>query len=104
MLQYIISFAISLVLFLAIQYYFTNYSSQENTQFFNNGYNKYYIFAALFLLINTILHLYFNDAFVSTVSTGDSAEVKTDTNLKNFESDFINNIKDQEVDIGLAPF
>lgn len=104
MLQYIISFGISLVVFLAIQYYFNNYSSQENNHFFNNGYNKYYIFIALFVLINAIMHFYFNDKFDSILSSSSESSVKPDTNLKSFEDSFINTIKDQEVEVGLAPF
>ena len=103
MLQYIISFAISLVIFLAIQYYFNNYSSLENNQFFNNGYNKYYIFIALFILMNAIMHFYFENANL-TILSSEVSEVKPEINLKNFENDFINNIKGQEVDVGLAPF
>lgn len=103
MLQYIISFGISLVVFLAIQYYFNNYSSEENNNLFNNGNNKYYIFIALFILINVIMYFYFNDKFQGIISSSES-EIKPETNLKEFESSFINTIKNQEVDVGLAPF
>ena len=111
MLQYIVSVGISVLIFIAIQYYFNNYSSAEHKEFFNNGYNKYYIFVALLIIINSIMYLYFNNSFMdiinksardlSAIGGSNTEEV---TNLKTFENEFINNIKNQEVDVGLAPF
>ncbi len=102
MFQYIVSFAISIVIFLAIQYYFNNYNSYENKNFFNN--NKYYIFIALFILINSIMYFYFNNSFIDIVGSNNINNINPDTDLKEFENNFVNNIKNQEVDVGVAPF
>jgi hypothetical protein len=113
MFQYIASFVICSIIFFAIQYYFNNFSSTENNQFFNNGYNRYYIFIALFILINTIMHMYFKNSFSDIVEKGkntieniggSSSNVNGGTNLKVFENEFINTIKNQEIEVGLAPF
>ena len=108
MFQYIVSLVISVVIYLAIQYYFNNYSSLENKEFFYNGYNKYYIFITLFIIINTIMYFYFNNSFLEIINKSESSVSNVSnvggSDLKSFENNFVNNIKNQEVDVGLAPF
>ena len=123
---YIYSLGITIVVFYIIVYYINNYGTEEQKNKLNYPNNKIYLFCfvglfifGLFYLYNSNKNLNLGTATAPTATaptaTTPTATVNTDTiggrstnidksSLKSFEADFINSIKDQEVDVGDVPF
>ena len=121
MINYVYAFICSVIFYVLIQYYINNYSSDDQKQVLNFGNNKILLFIGILLLFEGVLYLYtsnilktFNtsNAFSmvgangtsNTVSLSGASITPDKISMEDFETSFINSIKNQEVDVGVVPF
>jgi len=120
MINYVYAFICSVIFYVLIQYYVNNYCSDDQKYLFNSGYNKIILFIVILILFEGLLYLYTSDilktfiTFSSSISGGASTPSNasklisssntSDISLEDFETTFINSIKNQEVDVGVVPF
>ena len=120
MINYVYAFICAVIFYVLIQYYVNNYCSDDQKYLFNSGYNKIILFIGILILFEGVLYLYTSDILktldASSVSmSGDastpfttsklsSSSNTSDISLEDFESTFINSIKNKEVDVGVVPF
>jgi len=108
MFNYILTAVISCVLFLIVQYYINNYASETQKNTFNSGSNKIFIFGGLISIVSICVYFY-NSNISTIININDSGtsilkSVTDKESLQQFETEFINSIKNQEVDVGITPF
>lgn len=110
MIYYIYAVFISIVLFLIIQYYVNTYGTENQKQILNRGNNKTYLCVGFALLCTGSVYIYksniltnINSTTSSSISLINDSPMSTES-LKVFESEFINSIKNQEVEVGDVPF
>ena len=110
MFNYILTAVISCVLFLIVQYYINNYTSETNKNTFNSGNNKIFIFGGLIAITSVCVYFYTSnmpnmpDLVNSNGSSNILKSVTDKESLQQFETEFISSIKNQEVDVGITPF
>ena len=108
MFNYILTVVISCLLFLVVQYYINNYASETQKHTFNSGSNKIFIFGGLIAVTSVCVYFYnSNISNIININNESSNVVKSVTDkesLQQFETEFINSIKNQEVDVGITPF
>lgn len=111
MFNYILTAIISCVLFLIVQYYINNYASETQKHTFNTGNNKIFVFGGLIIVASICVYFYtsnisqiVNNTNNTNVSSNILKSMTDKESLQQFETEFINSIKDQEVDVGITPF
>ena len=121
MINYVYAFICSVIFYVLIQYYINNYSSDDQKQLLNSGNNKIILFIVILLLFEGVLYLYTSDilktfstslrvgastasATSATSSLTNASTIPDKTTMEDFETTFINSIKNQEVDVGVVPF
>ena len=114
--MYIYALGTTIVVFYMIVFYINNYGREEQKNKLNYQNNKIYLFCCLGLFIFGLFYVY-NQTNNGVMNLnhghehghghgheGGSSTFVDKSTLKSFEADFINSIKNQEVDVGVVPF
>lgn len=103
MFYYILAVVFTIILFLGIQYYINNYGSERQINTLNTDNNKTYLFIGILLFCGGCVYIYTSN-ISKNVQIIDTPITTNKASLHTYETDFINSIKNQEVEVGSVPF